>query len=159
MSFVQISWVGRSTRGDEVCACCQRQVQPGAFSSLPSIRSKPAILEISIGRLWRGGDFSVDIIITIKQQMGLSEFEQQMCYLECIVGTQKPAAEPVSPAGEAVFNVSGLSSVDLELHWTIWRICCSGIWFGSNLWWNSWPLILNSWSPISNNWPHILDPN
>ena len=34
--------------GNEVLACSQRQVQPVAFSSLPSIRSIPVILEILI---------------------------------------------------------------------------------------------------------------
>ena len=33
---------------NEVLACSQRQVQPVAFSSLPSIRSIPVILEILI---------------------------------------------------------------------------------------------------------------
>ena len=34
--------------GNEVRACSQRQVQPVAFSSLPSIRSIPVTLEILI---------------------------------------------------------------------------------------------------------------
>ena len=52
----------------------------------------------------------------------------------------------VSPGGEPVFNVNELSSVDMELHRPGGYV--AGIWFGGNLWWNSWQPKVNSWHPI-----------